>query len=119
MNWYYVDGGQQAGPVTDVELEVLVQSAKVQAATLVWHEGMANWQAYGEVKPAGVGAGSVPSIAAPPVGTATAAAEAVCAECGKIFPTSEMIRYGDAYVCATCKPIFVQKLAEGAPVGLS
>ena len=41
MNWYYVDGGQQAGPVSDPELAALVQSGKVQADTLVWREGMA------------------------------------------------------------------------------
>jgi uncharacterized RDD family membrane protein YckC len=27
-----------------------------------------------------------------------------------------MIRHGHAYVCATCKPIFMQKLAEGAAI---
>jgi uncharacterized RDD family membrane protein YckC len=43
-------------------------------------------------------------------------ARAICAECGKGFSVNDMIRYGAAYVCATCKPIFMQKLAEGAKV---
>jgi len=43
-------------------------------------------------------------------------ARAVCAECGKGFSVNDMIRYGAAYVCATCKPLFMQKLAEGARV---
>src|SRR5215813_12701232 len=43
-------------------------------------------------------------------------ARAVCAECGKGFSVNVMIRYGAAYVCATCKPVFMQKLAEGAKV---
>src|SRR5262245_4799758 len=43
--------------------------------------------------------------------------EAVCAECGGIFPKDEMIRYGQAHVCRNCKPVFVQKLAEGARLG--
>jgi len=46
-------------------------------------------------------------------------ARAVCAECGKGFSVNDMIRYGASYVCATCKPIFMQKLAEGASVSLS
>jgi uncharacterized RDD family membrane protein YckC len=40
----------------------------------------------------------------------------VCAECGNAFPQDEVIRFGDAWVCAACKPIFVQKLKEGATV---
>ena len=34
MNWYYVDGGQQAGPVNDADFDALVQSGKVQPDTL-------------------------------------------------------------------------------------
>jgi len=37
-----------------------------------------------------------------------------CVECGVNFSVGEMIRVGKVYVCGTCKPIFVQKLAEGA-----
>src|SRR5262249_23459457 len=43
-------------------------------------------------------------------------ARAICAECGKGFSVNDMIRYGAAYVCATCKPLFMQKLAEGARI---
>ncbi len=37
----------------------------------------------------------------------------VCVECGKIFSENDVIRYGNAAVCANCKPIFVQRLKEG------
>lgn len=43
-------------------------------------------------------------------------ARAICAQCGKGFSVNDMIRYGASYVCATCKPIFMQKLAEGASI---
>jgi uncharacterized RDD family membrane protein YckC len=43
-------------------------------------------------------------------------ARAICAECGKGFSINDMIRYGASYVCATCKPVFMQKLAEGASI---
>jgi uncharacterized membrane protein len=112
MNWYYVDNGQQAGPVDDAQLEQLRQTGKIQPDTLIWSEGMANWQAYGQVK-----AGSAAGVGAPPLtGAAPApgAGEAVCAECGRVFPQGEVIRYGDKSVCAACKPVFFQRVREGA-----
>jgi uncharacterized RDD family membrane protein YckC len=113
MNWYYVDQGQQAGPVDDAQLEELRRSGKIQSDTLVWREGMANWVAYNQAKAEGA-PGPAP---APFAGVATATTEtveAVCAECGGIFAKDEMIRFGEAYVCRNCKPVFMQKLAEGA-----
>ena len=68
MNWYYVSAGRQAGPVEEAQLEDLFRTGKIQAETLVWKEGMANWQPYREVKP--VTAQSVepsPEPCSPPV----------------------------------------------------
>lgn len=39
-----------------------------------------------------------------------------CAECHTFYPVDEMIRHGNIFVCANCKPRFMQKLAEGAAV---
>jgi uncharacterized RDD family membrane protein YckC len=109
MNWYYVDAGQQAGPVDDVQLQELVSSGKVLPETLVWQEGMANWQPYQEVRRPGL------RLATPVPGTAAASpAEAVCSECGGVFNVEDMIQHGNLRVCAGCKPILLQKLAEGA-----
>ena len=47
--------------------------------------------------------------------TATATA-AICGECARTFPPSEMIRYQNLYICSRCKPIFMQKLSEGAAI---
>ncbi len=41
-------------------------------------------------------------------------AAANCAECSLVFPMDSMIRYRNVHVCADCKPLFIQKLAEGA-----
>jgi len=49
MNWYYVDSGQQTGPVDDTRMQELVRTGKIQPETLVWQEGMAAWQPYQEV----------------------------------------------------------------------
>jgi uncharacterized RDD family membrane protein YckC len=124
MNWYYVENGQQAGPVDDAQLEALRSSGTIQPDTLIWSEGMANWQAYAQVKgapaavpgavPVGAAASAIP--VATPLGTAVASpvSEAVCAECGGVFNIQDTIAYGGVRVCARCKPIFMQKLAEGA-----
>ena len=42
MDWYYVDAGQQAGPVNDAQLAALASSGTILNDTLVWREGMAN-----------------------------------------------------------------------------
>ncbi len=112
MNWYYVDQGQQAGPVSDAQFEELVRSGKIQPDTLVWREGMATWQTYREANISSPSSGPPPAAAA---GSAIGASpEAVCAECGKMFAIQDMIRHGGVYICANCKPVFMQKLAEGA-----
>src|SRR3989442_405566 len=113
MNWYYVDAGQQAGPVDEAQLEALARSGKVQADTLVWHEGVANWQAYAEVKPpAAQVTTELPPVIAALSGGGTSGGP-VCSVCRKTFAPAEVIRYGDHWVCATCKPIFFQRVHEG------
>lgn len=126
MDWYYVDGGKQAGPVGDNEFEQLASSGRIQGNTLVWNEGMANWLPYAEVKPTAWAAplagsptstsGAVES-AIPPIATAPTGPEVVCAQCNRIFPKEDTIQYGDSYVCASCKPAFVQKVKEGVSLG--
>jgi uncharacterized RDD family membrane protein YckC len=114
MDWYYANQGQPAGPVNDAQFEELVRSGKIQPDTLVWREGMAAWQSYREVKTPFPTSGSLPASGtnyAPGQG-----AEAVCAECGNLFAIQDMIRHGEIYICANCKPVFMQKLAEGAKI---
>ena len=104
MDWYYAEGQQQRGPVSEAELEGLVKAGTVGSDTLVWREGMENWQAYGQVK------GAAPTGAA---GLPVAGA-IVCSQCGRAFAHDEVIRYGELWVCAACKPIYLQRLKEGA-----
>jgi uncharacterized RDD family membrane protein YckC len=101
MEWYYASDGKQSGPVSDDDFQKLVGSGQIAANTLVWREGMPSWQAYSAVR-AGTGeaAGSL----------------AVCVECGRAFPPEDMLQYGSVRVCAACKPIFFQKLKQGADV---
>lgn len=106
MNWFYVEKGQQAGPVSEEQLDEKFRQGIIQPDTLVWREGMAAWTPYQEAKRGA----TVASAATEPK------PEAVCAECGKLFPVDETIRHGNVRVCAACKPLFLQKLQEGAAI---
>jgi len=113
MNWYYVEAGQQAGPVDDAQLEELARAGKVQNDTLIWCEGMESWQPYSQARSPGAQAAAAPTTEANPAPAGTTH-KAVCVECGRIFNMDDMIRHGEGYVCANCKPVFMQKLKEGA-----
>src|SRR5437764_5930694 len=99
MNWYYAEKGQQVGPVDEAAFDKLVSAGQIQPTTLVWHAGMTDWKPVSEV-----------GSPATPLGAGPAAS---CSECSGRFPTDEMIRFGDAWVCANCKDRFTQKLREG------
>lgn len=117
MKWYYVENGQQAGPVEETQLPGLMQSGKLRSDTLVWHEGMSVWQPFSAVCPPQLAtAGSASQLEGSPAdGEAT---EAVCAECNNMFRKEDMIRHKDVYICANCKPVFMQKLGEGILTGV-
>ncbi len=110
MNWFYAEGDRQTGPVTESELLTLAEQGVVTDETLVWREGTPDWQPYGAVK-----GGPLFSVVQPPAGgTGTGPeTEAVCVECGRVFPESEMVPYKDVRVCGSCKPVFFQRLREG------
>src|ERR1700744_1028991 len=126
MNWHYVEQGQQLGPVSDHQIMELDRAGKINSDTLVWHDGMSDWKPLREVRSDLKIPSSAPEAAVPTVNeTASQAAiepgrpEAVCGECGKMFPIDEMIRYGNTRISAPCKPIFMQKLSEGAGTSTS
>ncbi len=107
MQWYYADNGKQVGPVSEADFQGLVKSGVIQAQTLVWTAGMSGWAAYGAVAPAAPAVASAPGVGAE---------GGVCCECGKHFPQDELLRYEGSLVCAACKPVFFQRVQEGAAV---
>jgi hypothetical protein len=74
---------------------------------LVLLKGMAAWTPYGEVARAQRAAVGVPPQ------SDGAAGGLICSECGRTFAPDQVISYGDRWVCAACKPIFLQRLREG------
>lgn len=101
MEWYYAVGTDRKGPVSEEEFQRLVGQGVITSGTLVWREGMANWQPHG--------GGTPPTVA----GTATTG-DVVCAGCGSSFPNSEVVSLANAPYCAACKPLALQRLKEGA-----
>lgn len=110
MEWYYALNGQQNGPVNEAEFNRLVSTGVIRPDTLVWHSGLAEWQPLAKVQPV---------AAAPPVAAPGGASGVVCAQCGGIFPPDQVVKFGSAPVCASCKPIYMQRLREGATPGAS
>ena len=110
MNLYYEVGDQQVGPIGKTEFQSLVKTKKLNAKTLVWQEGMENWEELGVFVRNRQGKGvqkSTPADFVP---------KSVCSECGQAFAEENMIRFQDSWVCAGCKPVFVQKIKEGMSV---
>lgn len=68
MTWYYAVGSQQQGPVTEDQLHALAKDGVVTGDTLVWRDGMANWQPYRTIS----GAVLAPPPANPPVAAPSA-----------------------------------------------
>lgn len=102
MNWYYATKDKtQVGPIDQTALEGLFRSGTITADTLVWREGQPDWLPYSSVlAPSAPAPGSAPSLPR-------------CAECGQVFPPEEMITLAGRTICATCKPLALQKFQEG------
>jgi uncharacterized RDD family membrane protein YckC len=110
MDWYYASGENQVGPISRAELQALVKAKKINANTQVWREGMEKWQELGQL----VKGGSITSSSIKP--DSGRSRRAICSECGNSFSQEDMIRLGESWVCATCKPLYIQKIKEGVTV---
>ena len=95
MPWYYTNAGQQTGPVSHDDFQQLLKSGAIQPATLVWREGMVDWQPWSAI------------------GGATAL---TCEVCKLSFPPDAVIQLGGTTVCAGCKPLYLQHAREGIPL---
>jgi len=50
------------------------------------------------------------------IGAAVAAPAHYCSQCGRPYPSEELVRFGAATVCANCKEIYAQRLRETGQV---
>jgi GYF domain 2 len=101
MNWFYTINGQKKGPVSDSQLDELLSSGKIIQDTPVCREGATDWQPLNMARAGGP----------PPVLNFKST---VCVECGRAFSAEDLIQLNRSWVCARCKPVFLQKMSEGA-----
>jgi DNA-directed RNA polymerase subunit RPC12/RpoP len=117
MKWFYALNDSQQGPVDDDVLLSMLQNGTINAETLIWREGMAEWLPYEQVadapKPGAPAASAADEGAGAGAGGSAAARSNKCVECGKTFPDSELISVGREAVCGGCKSLAVQRLQEG------
>jgi len=78
--WYYSKNGMQMGPLSHEELSSKAKGGEIQAADLVWKEGMTDWKPLAQVPefqglggpatppPVGMGNVPIPQPAAYPAG---------------------------------------------------
>src|SRR5258706_7074106 len=113
MDWYYVAENKSIGPIDDQQFGQLVGSGNIRAETLVWREGMANWLPY---RQAVAPSSAFPLPASGPISLqiTPVADQVLCLECRRAVPREETIQSGADYICAACKPAFIQQLREGA-----
>ena len=116
-NYHYVVNGQSNGPVTIEQIDDLVKTGGIASDTLIWTDGMPEWQPYtavrgGSATGSPMGGARVAVASAPAVGGAV-----VCSVCNQSYPADQVIRYGPSLVCGNCKPQFLQRLREGAAMG--
>jgi uncharacterized RDD family membrane protein YckC len=117
MDWFYAADQRQVGPLSEAEFARLVRAGTIGAKTLVWRAGMPEWRAW-ELVSAEAPIPPEPAMSPDP-GAADAAAgveTARCSQCGNVHPTAGMLSYAGTWVCAGCKPIFLERLKQGAPV---
>jgi uncharacterized RDD family membrane protein YckC len=104
MTWYYLAGDKQVGPLPETEMRRLAETGSISDETLVWREGMQEWQPYRTVR------------SADPL---TPRQPTACSQCHRPRTADDMVLIEDLWVCAECKPLFVQRMIEGvepAPV---
>src|SRR5437879_7055281 len=111
MNLFYVEANQQRGPVSDEQLKELARAGTVLPTTLVSREGMAQWQPYSTIQQPGEASAPRVPPPPPPLGATTV----TCAECGRSFGSGDVVRIQNFWVCGACKPVFLQRMIEGAP----
>ena len=92
--FYYSLNGQQQGPVSEDQLRQMVATGTLTPDTLVWREGMAQWQPLASV-------------------VAGISSTVQCSVCKQLFPPDQTLTISGKIICASCKPQFVQGMREG------
>ena len=98
--WYYLKSEERLGPLDQSAFDELARQGTIAPETLVWRDGMADWQPYGQAVQA-------------PSAEQMAGDHVACAQCGGVFLKEDVISFQGNCVCANCKPTFVAKITQG------
>ncbi len=47
LEWYYAEGDNRVGPISDSQFESLIKSGKINSETLVWNKSFSDWRKLG------------------------------------------------------------------------
>src|SRR5690606_360260 len=109
-NWFYTDSeGAQQGSVDDSTLLGLNRDGSIDARTLVWRDGMGDWEPVSAVATEVYGDD----------GEGDPVEVGVCAYSHRVYPVDEMVPYGEALIGTDKKRAFVQRLMESGAVSLN
>jgi uncharacterized RDD family membrane protein YckC len=112
--WYYKDQKNSIGPLEEEKFLELAEQGVIQPQTPVWNPRMPDgYVTYQSLRPEDFTQKRASVSHGQAVEKKLAENEGRCLECGKVFLRVEMIPYNHLFVCANCKPIFLQKLKEG------
>lgn len=126
MAWYYKDGEQEVGPVSKKDLQELINTKRITGQTLVRSTARNEWMplvemARGKSREKNAQPPPVPDppkkqTDTPPTvnGDDATIAVSLCSQCGRSFPQDQVVTFDGQVICAACKPMFVQKIKEGA-----
>ena len=120
MDWYYSDGRQQFGPVSQEQFDSLIADGRLNRDHLVWRAGMAEWSPLGALQSQAVASSMPPAPATSSIATESAPAIRFCSQCGAAHAPADLLVIGNGVVCANCKDAWLQQLREGVmPGGLA
>lgn len=111
--WHYALDGDQKGPFSEEDFERLITAGVVGRDTMVWTDGMAAWEALAQVRPDTAPPPTPPTVLPPSSTAIPGAGQAVCAQCGQVVSTEDVVPLAGRMICARCKPLAVQMLKEG------
>lgn len=126
MHYFYAFNNEQKGPIDADEFAQLVRQGVITSSTMVWKEGLPNWQPYGDVRGQFPGDGLAPPSSpvnagreegmrlAQPVNDPQNDATAVCAVTGVAYPKKEMIHHQGQWVHRSVQDVFFREMAQEA-----
>lgn len=120
--WYYAQKEKKLGPISLEELENLALSGDLLPETLVWSEGMAEWQRHDAIFPeVWKTLERIGSLGGPSGIPATAGIPPVhpglqCARCRRPLPVDDLVPIASQRICLQCKAVVLQGLQEN-PAG--